>query len=425
MILLFARHALPQPQPRNDLVVIPGKLNNQKLVQKFYQKKGQALFWFQCNESVALRNRLRAMLDSAEYMALEKENYHYSWIKDNLNFYSADSQVMRAADYLYTDAVISYCKDIFQGSGIEEWLDYDEISPKYEAADNSYIVMGLSAVTCENELQWFVNFLERNDREYLSLKQELRRRIDSADQAEVRKLSQSINQLRWMKHFGFRNYIVVNAASAVVRYYACDTVQLRMKAVVGTPATPTPRFAGYCTDVVFYPYWHVPYSIAVNEIIPQVKRNPAYLESRNLQLIDGAGTVLDPGTINWSAISTANFPYRFRQSTGCDNALGVIKFNLTDPFSVYMHDTNNKTAFLAGARYFSHGCIRLESPVELAMALLPGQVDEDFLEACRKDQKPGSLKLLEPVPVFVVYMTSEYDQDSKVKYYKDVYRLIR
>jgi murein L,D-transpeptidase YcbB/YkuD len=81
-------------------------------------------------------------------------------------------------------------------------------------------------------------------------------------------------------------------------------------------------------------------------------------------------------------------------------------------------------AFLAGARYFSHGCIRLEKPVELANEFLPGKIDSDFLEACKKDQKPVNLIIPEPIPVFVVYIPAEYD-GIDIRYQKDVYKLIR
>ncbi|MGH2566409.1 MAG: L,D-transpeptidase family protein, partial [Ginsengibacter sp.] len=225
--------------------------------------------------------------------------------------------------------------------------------------------------------------------------------------------------------FKFEKWIVVNIASATLRYYESDSIKLRMKVVVGKPSTRTPRFAAHCNQVVFYPYWNVPASIALNELLPEFKRNPGDVDALNMQVLDLKGNIIDYHKLNWKNYSKAYFPFRIRQSTGCDNSLGVVKFNLTSPFSVYLHDTNNKTAFLSGLRYYSHGCIRIEEPIELANYLLPGKVDSKFLEACLKDQKPVMLDLPEPVPVFVIYQTVEVNLKNQMKYYKDIYRLLR
>lgn len=415
---------LAQPRGEQPTTIFPKKLNNARLTEQFYQGNQQTLFWFR-EERGSLRERLVSLLDSSKYMALDKKAYHYDWLKNNIHFFSADTTDMSSADKVFTDAALSFCKDIYQGAGISGWVGYDELSPKAAAEDNSYILGGLASVSSANELDWFARFLEPASGEYIALKNELRMKIDSSKDQKIIQLGRTINHLRWIRHFGFEKYVVVNSSSAVVRYYECDTVKLRMKAVVGTPATPTPSFAGYCDAVVLYPYWHVPFSIAVNEILPIVKRNPSYLGRRGLQVINASGKVLDPYAVNWQSYSSRYFPLQFRQSTGCDNALGVIKFNLTDPYSVYMHDTNNKNAFFAGSRFFSHGCIRLEKPVELANEFLPGRIDTAFLEACHKDQKPVTIPLAEPIPVFVVYMTAEYDDDKVIRYLKDVYRLVK
>jgi L,D-transpeptidase YcbB len=407
--------------------VILEKLKHQKLVDRFYELRTQQLYWFAGKESYVLRQRVKMIFDSAVYTGLDKDNYHYKWIISNLenSDMALDSSTRISADKIFTDGLISLCKDIYCGADINKWVSYDELSARYEAADDAYILAGLSFISSANELEWFINFLEPNTENYNALKQELRLRISANELMQVKQISQSLNMLRWIKHFSFNQFIVVNPAAGTLRYYVADTLNLKMKIVVGKEETPTPRFAGYCDQVILYPYWNVPYSIAVKEMLPAIKRSRSYLDTRNLQVIDGRGRIIDPASLNWSSFSAKYFPYQLRQSTGCDNALGVIKFNLTDPFSVYMHDTNNKTAFLAGARYFSHGCIRLEKPVELATAFLPGKINAAFLEACEENQKPVPLKLAEPVPVFVVYMTVEYNEANQVKYYKDVYQLFK
>ena len=195
---------------------------------------------------------------------------------------------------------------------------------------------------------------------------------------------------------------------------------LDMKVVVCKPATKTPRFAAYCFEAIMYPYWNVPHSIAVKEIIPKYRRNRNALNSLNLQVIDSKGKVTDPS----AAIASGFKGYRFRQSTGCDNALGVLKFNISDPYSVYMHDTDYKNAFKLKKRYLSHGCIRLEKPLELGDRLLPGKINKALLQACVKSQTPTTITIDKPVPVFVVYLPADM-QDGQVTYYNDIYHLLK
>lgn len=228
---------------------------------------------------------------------------------------------------------------------------------------------------------------------------------------------------RWIHHFRFKKAIVVNVAATTLRYFEDDSLLLHMKIVAGKPATPTPRFAAYCNQVVFYPYWHVPRNIAVNEILPSCKKSRSTLSVLGLQVLDAHGHIVNPRTINWQALNRHNFPYTFRQSTGCDNALGVIKFNLTDPFNVYLHDTNLKSFFRSNYRFYSHGCMRIEKPVELANYLLVNTVDTTFLNACIKGQTPVVKTLDDSVPVFVIYSLADVNTEGAVVYYADVYHL--
>jgi len=143
-----------------------------------------------------------------------------------------------------------------------------------------------------------------------------------------------------------------------------------------------------------------------------------------MQVIGDDDNAIDHLSIDWSKYDANNFPYHFRQCTGCSNSLGVIKFNLTDPFDVYLHDTNFKIAFLKDTRFLSHGCIRVEKPIELGNYLLNNKLDSNFLRACYKDQAPIPINLEKRVPVFVVYMATGIKEDSVI-FYKDIYHLFK
>lgn len=419
----------------NNLPALGSNINNglsnfihPSLVDKLYQYTGNNLIWFLPNESSPLlRQALKNKIDTCASTGLQKNKYHIEELNQYINktFRGEDSLIAMQADRIFTDAAIAYCKDVLQGAGIDHWVRYDELSPKYEDKDNSYLLNNLVAVRSGNDLIHFLNSLEPIDKEYLVLKNELQTKSDSLSSFQKQQLTTSINVYRWIHHFNFDKYIVVNIASATLRYFEYDSMKLRMKVVVGKPSTKTPRFAAHCNQVILYPYWNVPASIALNEMLPEFKRNPEDIDVLNMQLIDANGKIVDHHKLNWKFYSRSYFPFRIRQSTGCDNSLGVIKFNLTSTLGVYLHDTNNKTAFLSNYRYYSHGCIRIEEPIRLANYLLPNLIDSNFLASCLKDQVPSPINLTNAVPVFVVYQTAEADIKNVVKYYKDVYGLLK
>ena len=402
-------------------------LMHPSLVNRLYKLSGNKLFWFVPGEqSHTLRLALKAKVDSSINMGLKKYKYHYNELTRNIdkNFTAEDSVNARKLDKLFSDAAIAYCKDVYQGTDIDSWIKYDEFSRKYEDADNVYLLNNLVAVKSANDLLHFLNSLEPGEKEYLLLKNELQNRLNLTSLQRL-ELITSINFYRWMHHFNFEKWIVVNIASATLRYYEYDSLKLGMKVVVGKPSTRTPRFAAQCNQVILYPYWNVPASIALNELLPQFKRSPGDIDILNMQLIDAKGNIIDHHKLNWKIYSKSYFPFLIRQSTGCDNSLGVIKFNLTSPFGVYLHDTDNKAAFRSDYRYRSHGCIRIEEPIKLANYLVPNRIDSNFLESCFEDQVPFPINLSKPVPVFVAYQMAEVDIKNVVKYYKDVYGLLK
>jgi len=404
------------------------RIIEEQLVNKFYEYNGHHLFWFASGEqSYALRRAIKTSLDSSVYIGLCRTDYHYQGIAQSTNnvFQPADSLKAMIADRIFTDAAIKYCKDIYQGRNISSWVSTDELSAKYAERDNDHVVKGLIASGSGEELIIFLKSLEPFEKEYSCLKSALAYQLQKRDSQVINQLNLALNLFRWIYHFELNRFIVVNIPSATLRYYESDSIKLRMKVVVGKPSTRTPRFSAYCNQIILYPYWNVPRRIATHEYLPLFKHYPNLVDSMNMQIIDGHGNIIDPDTVKWSLYNKNNFPYQIRQSTGCDNALGVVKFNLTDPYDVYMHDTNFKSAFLSDHRYYSHGCIRLEKPIELAGYLLDKGLDNKFLESCLKNQSPVPLQLISPIPVFVVYIPVEAITQDNLSYYNDIYGLLR
>ena len=246
----------------------------------------------------------------------------------------------------------------------------------------------------------------------------------TATPAQLQQIKQTLNFYRYLNRFETDKFIVVNIPAARLAVFdKTGKRELPMDVIVGKAAKATPRFNCYITEIVAYPYWNVPEGIAVKEILPKVKANPSFLDSQNMEVLNTRDKPVDPESIDWGNVSASNFPYRFRQLSGCNNSLGLIKFVLNGPPAIYLHDTNSRELFdQTTDRWRSHGCVRVEKPVELANFVLgSAKFDQGFYNRCLADQKPSSFKLPRPYPVFVTYNLADVDERGQLVYYKDVY----
>jgi murein L,D-transpeptidase YcbB/YkuD len=241
----------------------------------------------------------------------------------------------------------------------------------------------------------------------------------------LQQCSLSINYYRWLSCIQREGaVIVVNIPAAYMKVYRHDLVILEMRMVLGRKTTPTPTLTGRVSEVILYPYWHVPFSIATREMLPQIKKDPGIIPAGNFQVLGKDGKIMDPYKINWQALSTRYFPYVIRQSTGCDNALGLLKLNFLNPFGVYLHDTPYKGAFMLNKRFFSHGCLRMEDPMTLGHLVLknnPLAIDTLEQKGCLRNQSPIVVPADEQMPVVVWYNPAGVDSTGRVVFFEDVY----
>lgn len=240
----------------------------------------------------------------------------------------------------------------------------------------------------------------------------------------IQQVELNMERWRWLPRDPGDRYLVVNIGGQELDAVENDRGTLHMRVIVGRPFQKTPSFASKITTVVLNPYWEVPYSIAVNEILPTLRRDPGYLDREHMQVLKarGGGTV-DPATIDWSRVPARGFPYRFRQEPGPDNALGRIKFLFPNRYNVYLHDTPAKALFSRARRCFSHGCVRLEKPFALADLLLhdePGWSMERVDKTLDTEQN-FRIELTRPMPVYLVYWTAWVDAEGTVEFRDDVY----
>ena len=245
----------------------------------------------------------------------------------------------------------------------------------------------------------------------------------------ARRVSQigiNLERWRWLPRELGRSYVVVNIADFALHVIENDKLVLGMRAIVGRPFQQTPIFSSKILYIVLNPYWEVPHSIATKEMLPKLRQDADYLvreHMRVLQTVNGAIQEVEPATIDWHTVSKDQFPYRFRQDPGPANALGSIKFYLPNRYNVYLHDTPNKSLFSQTVRCFSHGCVRLEKPFDLAVYLLKGQPDwtkQRIIETLDRE-KNYRITLATPVPIYVVYWTAWVDAHGTAHFRDDVY----
>jgi L,D-transpeptidase YcbB len=193
------------------------------------------------------------------------------------------------------------------------------------------------------------------------------------------------------------------------------------RVVVGTVKNQTPIFSDNIRHIVVNPYWNVPSSIVKGEIAPAVLRNPGYIDSHNYDLLY-EGNPVSPWQVNWSMVSTDYFPFKVRQRPGDSNALGQIKFLFPNKHDVYLHDTPSKALFGKDFRAFSHGCVRVQNPMEFADALLANEttISRASLEAMFGPNE----RWVNPdhqIPVHLAYFTLRVEADGTLRNFGDVY----
>ncbi len=191
------------------------------------------------------------------------------------------------------------------------------------------------------------------------------------------------------------------------------------RVVVGKPTNKTPVFSDEIEHIVVNPYWNVPSSIANNEIAPRLISNPSYIDSQNMELLYG-GQVISAYMVDWTVTSIDNF--RIRQRPGAGNALGQVKFLFPNQHDVYLHDTPSKALFEHSYRAYSHGCVRVQNPMDFADALL--ELEPVITRASLESRVGGEEhwnNLENHVPVHLTYFTLRVDEDGTIRSYGDVY----
>ncbi|MBA1156484.1 L,D-transpeptidase family protein [Microvirga mediterraneensis] len=226
--------------------------------------------------------------------------------------------------------------------------------------------------------------------------------------------------------FGDR-YVVVNIPSAAVEAVERGQVARRFVAIAGKVDRPSPTVETRVTAVNINPTWTVPVSLIKKDIIPHVRKDPAYLEKMKIRILDAKGQEVDPKTLDWSTEKAVN--YTLRQDPGAINSLGQIRIDMPNKHAVYMHDTPKKQLFAQDARFHSSGCVRVADVTDFAEWLLRGTGGQagawtrDGINTAIAGSTRQDIRLDKPVPVAWVYLTGYATADGAVHFRDDVYGL--
>jgi L,D-transpeptidase YcbB len=241
-------------------------------------------------------------------------------------------------------------------------------------------------------------------------------------QKRIRQLEASLERLEDTTFSFGERYVVVNIPAAFAEAVENDAVVRRYRVIVGKTEKPSPTLTAEITGVVLNPTWTVPSSIAKTEISAHMRKDPSYLSRMHMEVLDAHDNPIDPHAVDWSGTHAPNFTVR--QENGTWNALGSVKIDMPNPYSVYMHDTNQRSLFSDDYRFDSHGCSRVDNVRDLAAWLLQPELtkwNRAAIDAAIASGQHQEIALPKKVPVAWIYLTAWMTRDQTVQFRNDVY----
>jgi len=241
-------------------------------------------------------------------------------------------------------------------------------------------------------------------------------------QKRIRQLEASLERLENLSFAFGQRYVVVNLPAAFAEAVENDQVVRRYRVIVGKTEKPSPTLTAEITSVNLNPTWTVPSSIAKTEISAHMRKDPGYLSRMHMEVLDAHDAPIDPRSVDWSGARTPNFTVR--QQSGSWNALGAVKIDMPNPYSVYMHDTNQHNLFSDDYRFDSHGCSRVDNVRDLAAWLLQEEMpkwNRAAIDAAIATGQREDIALPKKVPVAWIYLTAWMTRDQTVQFRNDIY----
>ncbi len=238
----------------------------------------------------------------------------------------------------------------------------------------------------------------------------------------MKQIEINLERARWVMHHGVGgDLVLVNIAAYEAVLIRNKKGEWRSRVQVGKPYTRTPVFADEIVYLEINPTWTIPASITNTTTLAKAKADPGYFAANHMVLLDSQGSQVDPHSVDWAKLN--RMPYTVRQEPGPHNALGLVKFIFPNVHAVYLHDTPSRQHFSRSARAFSHGCIRLENPFDLATLLLDDQPKwtRAKIDEVVESGKRTTVKLTKTMPILLLYWTAFSETAGSVQFRQDLY----
>lgn len=250
-------------------------------------------------------------------------------------------------------------------------------------------------------------------------KNSVRALVGETNVARIAKVELAMERLRWLPETLGERRVFINQPAYTATYYEPGSAPLSMRAVVGKKSNQTNFFYDKIEYVEYNPYWGVPYSIIVNEMLPKLARDPSYLDNAGYEVTTANGRQVSSASVDWHAVATKKASVNVRQYPGASNALGELKILFPNKHHIYMHDTPSRNLFSRDERAFSHGCVRLQDPRAMAAAVLGKS--KDYVSGRIAQGQNDQDNVTADIPVYVAYFTAWPQDDGKIGYFSDVY----
>lgn len=257
--------------------------------------------------------------------------------------------------------------------------------------------------------------------------------IGTSLQSRIQQVRLTMEKVRWMPSQKDADYAYVNIALQRLRVYESSQLVIEMKTINGRSKRKTPTLKDQLTTVELNPNWTVPVTLVVEDKGPAIMQNPYYLEDNNMYVVDKNNREMSSWDIPWQNLTKNNAEWFFiKQRPGLGNALGIMKFHLTNPYAIYLHDTNERNLFSEHHRLLSSGCIRLERPLDLAAYLLRDNdkwsdrrtIEENLAVSRVIDpwiKAQNEIKLKRPLATYLMYLTVEAEAGKPIRFAPDYY----
>ena len=352
---------------------------------------------------------------------------------------------MAKLELLTANSMINYSSDLQYGI-INPKKIYSRYFIKTPRPDSTFI----GKVFTVDNMKAYLDSIQPRDPQYLALQKAY---LDGYEAPKMSKeesrriLLVNMERLRWKNKPAEKKYIYVNIPDFHLDVIDSGKSVLGMKVCVGEGRNKkyinslenyndtckvdnpfsheTPLLSSTIHSVEVNPIWNIPQSIATKEIIVEAAKDPYYLANKNINVYRNGKLIEDPETIDWSKVSKDNTDYDFKQQPGADNSLGKIKFLFENKSNVYLHDTPAQEPFHYSMRAVSHGCVRLEKPLDLAHNLFRDTIKYNLIakDMQEDDPTPTDIGLRPRVPVYINYVTCWVDQGGQLQFRRDVYGL--